>query len=221
MRGKKLIAVLACLVFSMGCAGKAEERIYQTLCEQQGLQRSELIAWLEIPETPICEPVMRHPSDDTYYANHSPDGEEHIGGSLYVQSKYNAADFSDPVTLIYGSSAAVNAGFGNLQELFSGSFDACRTVYLHTPGATWEYEVFAALPYSSIHILHYYDFRIERRYDSFFDSVFSTRALGMHLDEDNRPTPGTDQVIIFSTGLRGDSLQRYLVMAKRITPRFQ
>lgn len=38
----------------------------------------------------------------------------------------------------------------------------------------------------------------------------------MHLDEDNRPVAGKDRVLILSTGLRGDPLQRYLVMAKLI-----
>ena len=38
----------------------------------------------------------------------------------------------------------------------------------------------------------------------------------MHLDEDNRPVFGQDRVVILSTGLRGDSLQRYLVMAKEV-----
>ena len=40
----------------------------------------------------------------------------------------------------------------------------------------------------------------------------------MHLDENNRPEAGRDQVLILSTALRGDSLQRYLVMARRDIP---
>ena len=151
------------------------------------------------------------------YAKHGADGTENAWGALYIQTRYNAADGSDPVILVYGSSAAEGAPFRKLQETFSGSFDSCKTLYLHMPDGTKEYAVFAALPYSSIHILHYYDFRNVRRYEAFFDGVFSTRVLGMHLDEANRPEPGKDQVLILSTGLRGDSLQRYLVMAKLVS----
>lgn len=216
MRCTRVIALLLCTLLSLGSVAATAENAYQALCQQQGLQDAAVIAWIDIPGASICEPVMRHPNDDLYYSMHAPDGKESATGTLFVQAKYNAADFSDPVTLIYGSSASEEAPWGRLQELYSGSFDSCRLLYLHTPEETQEYLVFSALPYSSIHILHYYNFRIGRQYDSFFDSVFSTRALGMHLDEDNRPVSGKDQVIIFSTALRGDSLQRYLVMAKRI-----
>ena len=217
MRHKRWIAMLACLMLSIACIGAAaEEQTYQTLCRQRGLQSGHVIAWIEIPGASITEPIMRHPEDDAYYARHGADGSQNGYGALYVQARYSAADFSDPVTLIYGSSAVEEAPFRMLQQMYSGSFDECRKILLHTPEGSREYIVFAAVPHSSIHILHYYDFRVARSFNSFFDGVFSTRALAMHLDEDNRPAFGRDRVLILSTGLRGDSLQRYLVMAKEI-----
>lgn len=223
MKRKKrslLINVISFLIlFILLCSVSgyaAGESAYQELCRQNKLSSADLIAWLEIPGASICEPVMRHPEDDAYYAKHAADGTTNTAGAVYVQQKYNADNFSDPVTLIYGSSALETDPFGKLQELFSGSFDQCRTVYVHLPEETREYTVFAALPYSSIHILHYYDFGVARRFGSFFDSIYSTRALGMHLDRENRPEYGQDQALILSTGLRGDALQRYLVMAKRV-----
>lgn len=204
------------IVLCLGGAGAFAETAYQELCRRHGYQSPDVIAWLEIPGTSICEPVMRHPLDDSYYAEHNAQGKKNGIGTLYVQAKYNAADFSDPVTLVYGSSSAETAPFYRLQEIYSGSFESCRTMYLHMPTATQEYVVFASIPHSSIHILHYYDFHSARRYTSFFDSVFATRALGMHLEADDRPEAGSDRVIILSTGLRGDPLQRYLVMAKPV-----
>ena len=215
---KRITAALLCLMLSAGCIGAAEASAYQELCEQRGLRSAEVIAWLEIPGASICEPVMRHPEDDEYYAAHDAEGNESMNGALYVQGQYNADDFSDPVTLIYGGSSSETAPFGMLQELYSGSFDQCRTLQVHLPQKTSQYMVFAALPYSAIHILHYYDFSIARRFDSFFDGVFSTRALGMHLDKENRPAVGKDRVVVLSTGLRGDPLQRYLVMAREMIP---
>ena len=215
MKRTGALVLLICILLCLSGAASAQDA-FQTLCQQHGLQSSQIIAWLEISGAGISEPVMRHPSDDVYYASHAPDGTASAVGALFVQARYNAGDLSDPVTIIYGSSAVEDSPLRNLQEKYSGSFDQCRTLYLHTPAGTQEYLTFAALPYSSLHILHYYDFRIAKRYTGFFDNVFSTRALGMHLDEDNRPMAGTDQVIILSTALRGDSLQRYLIMAKRI-----
>lgn len=216
MRKNLLYVLLICIPLCIGSAAAEMESAYQKNCKQQGLQSEDLIAWLEMPGGMMLEPVMRHPKDDTYYANHAADGSEYENGALFVQAKYNSDDFTDPVVLIYGSSTSEGESFGNLQEMYSGSFDSCQTIFLHRPERTYEYRVFAALPYSSLHILHYYDFNIDYRFNGFFDSVFSTRALGMHLEEEERPKAGNDQVIILSTKLRGDPLQRYLVMAKRL-----
>nr|MBR4279998.1 class B sortase [Clostridia bacterium] len=207
-----LLLALACLTCSFAAADGGDTPW------DGAWDNPDVIAWIEIPGAQISEPVLRHPTDDAYYATHLADGTYDAYGSVYVQAGYNGADFSDSVTLLYGSSAAEGAPFRMLQEMYSGSFDQCRRVLLHTPQGTQEYIVFAAVPYTSIHILHYYDFSSSRRFDAFFDGVYSTRALGMHLDEDMRPEAGVDQVIILSTALRGDSLQRYLVMARKVTP---
>lgn len=185
------------LIWMICCAGiAAAESQYDALCREEAVE--EVIAWLEIPETGFCEPVLLRESD---------------GDSLYTQPDYNAADFSDPVTVVYGSSKEEGDSLRDLQELYSGRFEDCREILLHLPGKTLRYEVFAVAPYSSVHILHYWDFSEKRSYDDFFDEVYSIRRLGMHLDEDQRPGYG-EKVLILSTGLRGDETQRYLVMAK-------
>ena len=219
MRGRRIIAVwlMVCLLLAAGSA--CAQSSYQTLCSQNGVTSPDAGAWLEIPSVGLTLPVMQHPQDDAFYASHDARGNESPTGTLYTQPTYNRADFSDPVTIVYGSSANEYAPYGRLQEWYSGSFDKCRTIYLHLPQETREYTVFAALPYSSIHILHYYDFSVARRYDSFFSTVFSTRALGMHLDESNKPAHGTGHVLILSASLRGDKSQRYLVMAGQVTSR--
>lgn len=209
---------LICLMMLLCCTGAYAEGSYQSLSDKAGIRdTAQMDAWIEIPGADFSQPVMRHPKDDAWYAKHDAHGRESETGTLYVQPTYNAAGFTDPVTLVYGSSAREGAPLRELQEMFSGSFDKHRTIVVHLPQETREYRVFAAVPYSSIHILHYYDFSVERRFNSFFNAVFSTRALGMHLDEDNRPEP-TDRVLILSTSVRGDKTQRYLVMAKLVTP---
>lgn len=207
------ICLLAWSVWFVSAA--SAESTYDALCEKANLDRTNVSAWIEIEGTSFSLPVMQHPQDDTYYSGHDPHGNEIEGGALYTQASYNNKEFSDPVTIIYGSSNKEGMVLRDLQELYSGQFDSCRNIRLHLPEETLEYEVFAAVPFSAIHILHYYDFNMERRFTSFFDEVFSTRVLGMHLAEEDRPEFG-DKVLILSTGLRGDKLQRYLVMAKLV-----
>ena len=205
----------ACLIaWMLGCAVTASaQSTYDALCAGSNASQEHTIAWLEIVDADFCQPIMRNADDDSFYASHDASGAESELGALYVQAAYNADDFSDPVTIAYGSSRTPGAPLRDLQELYSGRFDECRKILLHLPEESLEYEVFAAIPYSSLHILHYYDFTSERRYKNFFDAVYSTRALGMHLAESDRPEYG-EQVLIVSTGLRGDPMQRYLVMAK-------
>jgi len=214
---KKYKVWCICLVaWLIGCVGwAAAEGGYDALCAENGVVQADTAAWIEIPGADFCRPIMRHSEDDAYYASHDASGAESAFGSLYIQTAYNAGDFSDPVTVVYGSSKQVGAPLRDLQETYSGRFDECRDIYLHLPSGTMEYRVFAAVPYSSVHILHYYDFSVERRYNTFFDGVYSTRLLGMHLDEETRPQYG-DNVLILSTGMRGDKMQRYLVLAKQV-----
>ena len=215
-RAIRFLICLCVLVLSITQAGASG--VLDSLCTAAGIDNPHVAAWLEIPEAGLSLPVMQHPQEDAYYSKHDAKGNDWALGCLYTQHSYNAADFTDPVTIIYGSSASRGAPLRDLQELFSGRFDELRLIRLHLPEGTQEYRTFAAVPYSSIHILHYYDFHSQRRFNGFFDSVFSTRALGMHLDEDDRPEPENDRVLILSTSLRGDKTQRYLVMAKLVTP---
>lgn len=213
-RFKKVCACLLALTACLSSGALAESR-YEALCRENPVRQEHTAAWIEIPGGGYCSPVMQHDQDDSFYAGHDASGAEAETGALYTQKTYNAADFSDPVTVIYGSSKAEGAPFRDLQQTYSGSFDECRRILLHLPEETVEYEVFAAVPYTSIHILHYYDFSVQRRYESFFADVYSTRLLGMHLDEAGKPG-FPDKVLILSTGLRGDNMQRYLVMARPI-----
>lgn len=210
---KKCLCVFLMLLLLLGNA--AAETAFDAYCREHGISNANLTAVIEIPGVQAVWPVMQHPADDTFYTSHDVTDTENTVGSLYTQAAYSARDFSDPVTIIYGGSGKEESPLRNLQQWYSGSFDDCRTIYLHLPDRTEEYTVFAAVPFSSIHILHYYNFRSVQRYSSFFDEVYQTRKLGMHLDSVLKPEPG-ERVLILSTSHRGDSGQRYLVMAKVI-----
>lgn len=207
-------ALLAGMLLLSGTA-LAENR-FSSLCAEAAVdaKQSDIVAWIEIPEASFCEPVAQHPKDDSFYSTHDIDGDALNGGILYTQKTYNSSDFTDPVTVVYGSSAHDGTPLRHLQETYSGRFAECRRVLLHLPEGTQEFEVFAAVPYSSLHILHYYDFASARRYNTFFDAVYDIRALGMHVAEGESPEFG-DRVLILSTGMRGDRSQRYLVLAKQ------
>ncbi len=174
----------------------------------------EICAWLEIAGTRIDYPVLQSKDNDKKYLTTAYDGTPYIGGALYTEATYNNNDFDDPVTVIYGHTMRSGNLFGTLQKTYSSaqSFADCSGVTLYLPGEIREYTVFAAVPYSKIHILHTFDFENEYWYNRFFKDVRSIREFGTNINGDIAPEFG-DRVIIMSVCLNYDTTRRYLVMA--------
>lgn len=211
---KTAAALVLCMMIAFGAA--AEEKTLSDFCKKAKIKSENVQAWLEIPDTNISLPVMQHPEDDGFYLDHDEHGKSDNYGALFTEAHYNAFDFSDPVTVIYGHRMNNGSMFGTLQKYYSGAFDRYPSIFLYMEGEKREYEVFAAVLYSDLHILHYNNFNSPRVFNRFFDSIYATRQLGMMVDRQLKPEPD-DQVIILSTCIRGADEQRYLVMAKRKT----
>lgn len=174
----------------------------------------DIYAWIEIEGTKVDYPVLQSPDNDDRYLNTAYDGSRYIGGAIFTQATYNSNDFNDPVTLIYGHTMASGTLFGQLQRVYTSpeGFASHGEVTLYLPDEVRYYDVFAAVPFENIHIMHNYDFTVEYWYENFFDRVFNVRSLGANFNEEKRPQPG-DRVIILSTCLNEDSSKRFLVMA--------
>ena len=173
----------------------------------------DICAWLLIDDTNIDFPVLQSQTDDAYYLNHNSDGNYAADGSIFSEHEFNSNDFTDPVTILYGHHQWNGAMFGKLQQYFSDeSFWAeDHTLKIYTPEGFLEYGVFAAVPYSSEHILYYHDFTDEYVYQGFFDNILSIRDLSARFNEEYAPEPG-DRVLILSTCLIGNNTNRFLVM---------
>lgn len=174
----------------------------------------EIIAWLEIKDTYIDYPVLQSKDNDKKYLNRAYDGSWYIGGALFTEATYNRADFNDPVTVIYGHTMPWSILFGSLQENYSDSRSFARNsdIKLYLPDEVRHYTVFAAVPYSKMHILHTYDFTDRYRYNGFFKDVGRTREIGANFNRDAFPQWG-DRVLILSVCLNEDTTRRFLVMA--------
>ncbi len=174
----------------------------------------EICAWLEIPGTRIDYPVLQSPDNDKKYLSTAYDGSPYIGGALFTEATYNAKDFNDPVTVIYGHTMRSGNLFGTLQKTYSSekTFNECSVVKLYLPGETREYTVFAAVPYSKIHLLHTYDFETRYWYERFFNDTRDIREIGVNINEEIHPE-AWDRVIIMSVCLNQDTTRRFLVMA--------
>ncbi len=175
----------------------------------------DVCAWIEIGGTVVDYPVMFCPEgDDERYLRRAVNGDYYIGGSLFIQGKYNERDFTSPVTIIYGHTMPDETLFGQLERIYSSrlTFDECRDIKIYLPDSVEHYEVFAAVPFDSYHVLSVYDFTNDYWYKNFFNRVKNVRHLAATVSEEDLPTPG-DRVLILSTCMNEDPNYRYLVMA--------
>lgn len=169
----------------------------------------EIYAWLEVPGTNIRYAVVQSASDDLFYNTHSIDKAYFSGGSIYSQ-QYNTKSFQDPITVLYGHNRQSGDMFAQVNDFANTAvFDANRYIYIYTPEKVYQYEIFAAYPHSSEHLLLCHDFTVESEFNDYFASL-DLSSIDSHYRTDLFPTFG-DKVITLSTCYRQNRMQRYLL----------
>lgn len=177
----------------------------------------DVYAWIEIPGTEIAYPIVCHPTDNDYYLRRAINGSYDVTGCIYTQN-YNSLDFSDPNTVIYGHYMSDGTKFGSLLKYSDKEyFDKYRRIVIYTESAMLEYEIFAAVPFNTKHILTNYNYTSDKR-SAFLDEVFEvsdSRANFALSGADEVITSGGDRIITLSTCLKSSS-KRFLVLAKLV-----
>lgn len=102
------------------------------------------IGWIQVSGIDaINYPIVQY-SDNSYYLDHSWDGESSRYGAIFLET-LNAADFSDGYTLVYGHNMKDGSMFGSLKKYADASFyqehGGLITIYL--PGETRSYQIFS------------------------------------------------------------------------------
>ena len=160
---------------------------------------SDMVCWLTIDDTNIDYPVMQG-FDNSQYLNLDPYGNFSLSGSIFLDSR-NAADFTDPYSIIYGHHMEYGKMFGALDDFLDDQYlDSHRTGTLivgRTGEKTYELEIFYAMSA-----------------DAKDEMVFGTD----HSDElkEFLRTEGFDmenRIICLSTCTGGDSTERTVVFA--------
>ena len=170
----------------------------------------DIYAWIYIPGTLVDYPMVRHPTEESYYLNRNLDGSSGYPGCIYVDP-INAADFSDPNTVIYGHNMKDDSMFGSLHEYRDRQFfDENRYLYIYTPEKTLVYEIFAAYEYSDIHLIYSFDLSNPEIFQTYLDQIFEIRDMTANIAEDIEVT-SEDHIVTLSTCIGGKDTKRYLV----------
>lgn len=171
-------------------------------------------AWLDIPNTDMSFPIAQHPEDDTYYLERNFSGQKSIYGAAYIEL-CNNRDFNDNLTVIYGHDISHGQWFGQLETIFTDpeTFEKSKDIILYLPSETRTYRVFAALPYSDVHLVNTNDFTKKEVFDKFIKEILESRNINSILRPEDAPEFG-DKVLVLETCLKGDYSHRFLVLAR-------
>lgn len=173
----------------------------------------DVYAWIEIPGTDIAYPIVQHPKNNSYYLRRAINGSYDVTGCIYTQN-YNSRDFSDPNTVIYGHYMSDGTKFGSLLKYMDRDyFDEYKTVMIYTESEVFEYEIFAAVPFGTKHILLSYNYASEKT-DAFLDEVYAVTDSRANFSAE-RSDVSNDKLITLSTCLKNSS-RRFLVIAKLV-----
>lgn len=172
----------------------------------------DIYAWISIPDTNINYPVVQSSWDNTYYLDHTIEGQAGLPGSIYTEN-YNARDFSDFNTVIYGHDMKDGSMFQNLHNYEDPSYMKDHPkVYVYTPEKLFTYEIFAAVVYDDRHILMSFDFTQENQKQTFLDSLKSVRDLSSNFNEEVEVGPDS-HIITMSTCIASQPDHRFIVGA--------
>ncbi len=178
-------------------------------------QGPDICAWLTVDGTNIDYPVTRG-IDNAYYLTHDAYGAYFAGGAIFTDM-INAADFSDPVTVLYGHFMPDDTIFSQLHLFKDPDFYAeNRTVTLYLPDNCHTYEVFAAFPHDESNLLYEKDYTDPAVFEGLLDYIEQQAedAPGESHVGTEGITAG-DKLLLLST-CDNEGASRYLVAARLV-----
>lgn len=169
-----------------------------------------IYAWVEIPDTKLAYPVVQHPKNNSYYVRRSVNGKYDVSGCIFSEN-YNSRDFTDKNTVLYGHYMFDDSKFGTLLNYSDKDyFEHHRSVYVYTPDEVLEYKIFAAVPFSTRHVLRSY--KGDDAHERFIRDVLAVKDPRAVIDESVEIDPDTDKILTLSTCMKTSS-KRFLVVA--------
>ena len=112
---------------------------------------SDIVAWIEIPDTPIDYPVLKSENYD-YYLSHDIHKEYSKFGAIFIDQRLYNNPFESKNFIVYGHNMGhwTDVMFGSLMEYKEKKyFDKHKYVYLYTPKIRETYQIVSVREVSS------------------------------------------------------------------------
>ena len=182
--------------------------------EEAWKENEDIVAWVEVPETLVDYPILQSKPDmeEDFYLGHNLDGSSGYPGCVYIQ-KVNEADFTDPVTVVYGHNMKNGSIFATLHNYEDREFfDTNNEFHIYTPTTAKTYRVIAAVNYDDRLIpAYFHNFATASDVKAFLDDIYSCQESGSnHLYQD-KGIEATDHFVVLST-CSSSSSNRWIVV---------
>lgn len=174
-------------------------------------QNPDIIAWIDIPDTPISYPVLKG-SDDREYLRTTYQHKYNILGSIFV-SQYNRDPFGDENTLIYGHNSHGKSMFGTLKSYLNSPYAERHSfIYIYRPGGIREqYKVISAQRTTAGSDVYTVRFKDAMSFLQWRIKMNGASAIGTELNPDN-----DNRTITLSTCASGGKGSRTVVIAQLV-----
>lgn len=173
-------------------------------------ENEEVVAWVRIDGTEINYPVSQGENNE-FYLNHLYNKKYNISGSVFMDYRNNT-DFTSENTILYAHNLRNGTMFGSLKKYKNEEYlKEHKYVWLITPDATYQYEIYAAYEFDSAKDKYEFNFDSE---ESFLDYLENIKEKSI-ISSDLEVTP-KDHILTLSTCTDENGSKRFIVIAKRI-----
>lgn len=182
-------------------------------------ENEDIYAWIYVPDTEVDYPILQHPTDNSYYLNYNIDGTKGFPGCIYTED-YNAKDFSDLHTVIYGHNLTSGLMFSSLHNFEDEELvNEDHYIFIYTEDYVFVYQIFAVYEYPAIHLLANFDLTDETVYADYLEGIYEAEGRIANIREDIAVT-AEDKIVTLSTcTFDHDAGLRFLVVGVLVNPR--
>ena len=168
----------------------------------------DTVAWIRFPKEPaiINYPVVQG-DDNEYYLHKTFTANENTLGTIFIDTD-NAADFSDPNTIIYGHRMRDGSMFRKIQDYEDKDFwEENPIFYIYTvDGRRLTYEVYSVGQVEDTSDTYLIGFADE---DSFADFLAMTKEVSIY--DTGREVDTNDRIVTLSTCTSASDNHRFVV----------
>lgn len=140
----------------------------------------DIIAWINIPGTPVDYPVVMAKDNNDYYLNHDVKGNYSRYGSIFTDFRLYGYPLRVRNSIIYGHNMGrwTDAMFSSLMDYENHKYyDNHKSVYIYTEKAKTEYEIISVMEVKDSSYVYNLTFESEKEYSDWINMCVSDSMI--------------------------------------------